>query len=777
MERENFYLLLNLSADPPEEDPRVIDDAIRNKQAEWSRRRSHPTKSLQSQRYIALIPEIRRVMGDDNLRRKEAAGACRDELTRINEKLAEIDRHLRVRMSKGFVSEDEIANLAASFGFPADQLRVRVIELETDKLAKIDRQIEMRMWKGYVTEKEVARLAEDFGALKSIIRSRIRCILLQADPVNAPKVEPLDASLTSLIQKNLSIIGKDSLYAFLELPSGSDIETLQRKAADKQAEMLRSARKDALVTAAAELAGVCLSVFGRQKSRLAYDVYRARSLLSKLDAAIDASVENGVICREYFESLIRNAADLDMDYENAAEYIRQHCRKKGWLIEPSRRKRFGPRHYLAAAIGAAMIIFAGVFFFFGKETDLQQENYQALIIRSEGVQQLEDKLDLLNEFLRRFPESRFAPDVIKMKSALLSRLEGNAFDEMMNISDALIRKGEYQTAVENMKGYLGKYPGGLFSEQVRDKMQETSKLEDEEDYRRLGSLPDFGLERLQHLRRYLADHPEGERHEEVAKRIADMHGEFLLDARQEISRYESEQDWANCIQVCDRFLEVYPQSSQAVFFKERRRSCAGKLKAEAALARLQEKVDAQKNDPEAAVQVYLDFLKIYPDFEFRDRIETQISLIHNRMQKERIERERQAIRGLLGQGDGRFVEKTAGVVADVQTGLMWSLLDSDQELERCLTYDEALEYVKNLRTGGYEDWRLPKSEELGGIYKRTPFFPSVQFRRYWTSQNYMSYADRWRVRFVQVVTSDNEIKWKPQQVEAENCCSIRAVRP
>ncbi|MDD2302165.1 MAG: DUF1566 domain-containing protein [Eubacteriales bacterium] len=776
MERENFYFILNLSVDPPVEDPQVIEDAIRNKQAEWSRYRSHPTRSLQSQRYLAMISEIRRVMGDANLRRMEAADARRHKTNRIAEKLADMDQHLRIRMSKGFISEEEIAGLARNHGIPADQLRSRVIELETDKLAQIDHQIELRMWKGYVAEKEVEQLAENYGALKSIIRSRIRCILFKADPGKLPDVESIDASLAGSIEKNLKIIGKDSLYEFLELPSGSDRETLQRQAAEKQAEMLRSARKDALVTAGAELAGLCLSVFGKKETRLAYDVYRAHNLLSKLDAVIDASVEKGSIRREYFESLIRSAADLGMDSENAAEYIQQYCRKKNWSIGAASKKRFGARRYLALAIGAAAIICAGAVFFYIGGGDPQERAYRMLTTRSEGAQSLEARLELLNDFLRRYPENRYIPDVMNLKQTILTQMEQSVFDEMMKITDALIGRREYEKASEIMKGYLGKYPNGSFSGQVQNKIVETAGLRDEEDYRQMESLPPYGLERLQLMRKYLADHPTGKYRQEVEKRIADMHGEYRIASEQELSGNESQQDWTSCIQTCDRFLEIYPQSPQAGLFKERRQSCVGKLEAQEILAQLREQADAKGDDLVAAQQVYLDYLKAYPDFEFRDRIEAQIALIQERRRQERIESERRAVRELLQQSDGRFIEKAPGVIADAQTRLMWSLLDSDQELERCLTYEEAIEYVKNLRTGGFADWRLPKAEELGRIYKQSPFFPSGQSRRYWTSQFYMRYADGWS-RFVQVVSSDNEINWKPQQVESRQCCSVRAVRP
>jgi len=57
-------------------------------------------------------------------------------------------------------------------------------------------------------------------------------------------------------------------------------------------------------------------------------------------------------------------------------------------------------------------------------------------------------------------------------------------------------------------------------------------------------------------------------------------------------------------------------------------------------------------------------------------------------------------------------------------GKMWSLV-----AEKVMTWSEALEYAKNLREGGYDDWRLPTIEELGELMaqrgKNSPFWIST----------------------------------------------------
>ena len=42
--------------------------------------------------------------------------------------------------------------------------------------------------------------------------------------------------------------------------------------------------------------------------------------------------------------------------------------------------------------------------------------------------------------------------------------------------------------------------------------------------------------------------------------------------------------------------------------------------------------------------------------------------------------------------------------------LMW-----EKETQKKVTWDEAMEYAKNLRLGGYDDWRLPTIKELSEV--------------------------------------------------------------
>jgi len=62
--------------------------------------------------------------------------------------------------------------------------------------------------------------------------------------------------------------------------------------------------------------------------------------------------------------------------------------------------------------------------------------------------------------------------------------------------------------------------------------------------------------------------------------------------------------------------------------------------------------------------------------------------------------------------DERFVSINDGTVADRQTNLMWAAVDNGSNVG----WQEAKTYCENYRGGGYTNWRMPRHDELAGLY-------------------------------------------------------------
>lgn len=67
----------------------------------------------------------------------------------------------------------------------------------------------------------------------------------------------------------------------------------------------------------------------------------------------------------------------------------------------------------------------------------------------------------------------------------------------------------------------------------------------------------------------------------------------------------------------------------------------------------------------------------------------------------------------------RLEDNGDGTITDPDSRLMWAKADSYADLGKCLNYYDAKDYVKNLKTSGHADWRIPTIQELTTIYDPT----------------------------------------------------------
>lgn len=100
------------------------------------------------------------------------------------------------------------------------------------------------------------------------------------------------------------------------------------------------------------------------------------------------------------------------------------------------------------------------------------------------------------------------------------------------------------------------------------------------------------------------------------------------------------------------------------------------------------------------------------------------------------------------------VDEKKGVVVDTATGLMWQRQTGNDN--EALTWAQAVAYCKKLDLAGYDDWRLPSSDELQSIINYLSYDPAVDPRifpdtassGYWSSSTYEANSGyAWRIDF------------------------------
>lgn len=118
--------------------------------------------------------------------------------------------------------------------------------------------------------------------------------------------------------------------------------------------------------------------------------------------------------------------------------------------------------------------------------------------------------------------------------------------------------------------------------------------------------------------------------------------------------------------------------------------------------------------------------------------------------------------------ESRFVGNGDGTISDTKTGLIWQA-----EHTKPVPWDEAMEYAKNLKFAGQEDWRLPTIEELLTLVDSTHRNPATEFPGaipygFWSSSSYA--ADTSYAAYVSFYSGS------VLHVSKTNNCHFRCVR-
>lgn len=780
MQRENFYILLNLSVDPPDTDPGKIEQAIKKKQSEWSRMRNHPSKGIQAQHNIGMISEIRNVMLNPKLREKEAEKARKILTEKKKEKYSGIDRHLDIRMSKGFITDEEIKKLAQLHHIPEEEINKRLQKKEEKKYAEIDKHIRIRMKKGYITEGEISKLSKIHKLDGEVVRRRVRGPIKKMGAVKLT-AKPLDQSIEKVIKDNLKVVGKSSLYDFLDLHSDVSLEQLQQKAKDKEAEILKIRKKDGVASATGVLVGHCISIFKKEKSRASYDATMTRASLAELNSDIDVAGMDGTIRSEYFDILVKRAIELGMDPDEASKYIRKYCKHKNWDVEkapkPPQKKKKNVKIFVYAAIFLVTFLLASGFYGFHwlKERQLETE-YENLIAQIETMDSFEDKIQAYKNYLASHNQNKYSGSLLSKINEARTKIQEKEVQEVLKTADEFIEKGNLDKAMDTYNGYMGQNPRSSFTDDIRKNVEALSKRIEANDYRKLDQIQNQGLDqKITAYHHYLQKHPEGSHRENVINIITDLSDAYYTTLKDELQECAKQKAYKKCIDMTERFIQVYPKDTRSKELKILQDKYREKLLEKMVLVELRKRSLNKKNDLQAAKQIYLNYLKLNPNSPINPAVQKELARLENEIKSEVLQAEKARRITLINDTKGHFVLKPKDVVIDTHTGLMWTLWDSKNADVECMDYDTAEQYVKTLKAGGYQDWRLPTAIELIRLYDPESPFPFHESPWYWTSESYKSYQDGW-IRQVNVIISQKQEKPGLEQKDSRECGAVRAVR-
>jgi hypothetical protein len=782
MERENFYILLELAINPPEADPAKIEAAIAMKQSEWSRLRNHPSKGLQAQQYIGMIPEIQRVMNDPALRKQEAANALKLIEKDKSGKIVEIDRHIDILMGKGFVSREEIVKLAQRHDMEESEIQDRIRLKKDDKFAKVDQQLSLRMAKGYITEEEINKLAKRHNLKPEDVKSRVYIPMLKSDKTR--EMSPprqMDKSLERSIKENLKIVDKASLYEFLEVHETTELEGLQTAALEKKKQLANLGKKDARVTAGNSLAGHCVTIFKSDESRIAYDISLAKSKLAQLDSDIDISGFNGKMRRVYYNILVQKAVDFGMEKVEAERYVTDYCKRKNWSIEQEQDKK--RRLIIVGAIAVIVLAAAAaagvIFLNFNHKQNLQQE-YAALVSQVEASKDPVNASALLKQYITQNQGKKdYAEHVENARTRqekFVLKIAEKHYAEMKTSVDAFFGNADVESARSRIDDYLKTNPPAIYAEKARKELSEIDILIEKNAFDTLsGIFIDGGTDaKIKAITSYIEEYPAGKNTVTVKGMLSDMSREYYIYVQNALEKAEASQNWQECADLASSYIDLF-DNSHADTLKIERERYRQNIRQDRIFYALRQKARAFGEDYQQATEVYTDFLAAYRDTPLKERINDEIDRLKTLSVKAEKQRALEQMTGMVSRSGGRFVVQPGEVVSDRETGLIWTLLDSDNSVQGCMTFEEAASYVKSLTLGDYSDWRLPTAAEIGAIYRKKPAFPIPRKNWYWTADSYSGYSEGW-YRIVDTIEVFPDREPLESRRDSRECGIVKAVR-
>ena len=822
MDRVNFYQLLELQINPPENNPQTIEDAIKKKQAEWSRLRNHPTKGIQARHYISLLAEIRNVMTDSELRQKEAQAAVEDLKKRLESIFKAVDHHIDLMGSKGTISPDEIEKIAAHHEIKPNLVQKRIArwqkrrgapaviqiqhhlingklgDQDLEKIAQqnaididlakrirrqlmdqrqteLDEFVNIQVRKGYMTQGEISRLAEVFPFDEGEILRRIRCPIKKSAKKKETDAYQLDSTVEQVISENLKIVGHDSLYSFLGLFPGTSLDALQAKAVAKENEIRKIAQKDAILTASGVLAGQCITLFKSDESRYAYDLSRARLLLKKLNTDIDLAVTDKRLPRAQYDYLVRQAVRFGTRPDEAQKHIRDYCQSKGWSIVLPKKKRNLKKPLLVAATILLVVGLGGaVYWYFNYSQARIEAEY--LNMRSIAGRQttLEDQLAHIQNYIQQQDNQAYIEKAQNDIAALQKRIEFRDLQQLQKVNADHIAAQDYEKAAALINAFLANHPRSAHNKGLMQELNQFPALIDKRDYDRIVALdPHRYADRAVAMESYLRQHPKGAHVQDVHQSARQMAKPYYRQLIDQLKGCEKAKDWDRCFALSSPYIALYKDSKYAVRLRKKKDDYLRNIQAEEILASLHRQAGGPQADPAKLEETFRAYLQEHPYSPAREVIEAERKKIRVALNRRDIQAELQRLRRVLPKTKGRFTEKTPTTMLDTSTGLTWTMIDSHLATRECLTYSDALGYVDQLKTGGFSDWRLPTAKELQAFYRGANPVSSQSAEWYWTADKIKRYSGGW-ITIVDVVAPAKEARIIKRNGNA--CGWVRAVR-
>lgn len=290
MDRENYYILLELPFDPPEENEGTIRKAIEGKQSQWSRDQLKSFLKARASKNLEMIPDMQKVMTDPQLRRQEAK-----EARRIRDaKLPELTEKLKIYRSKGEKLDPrdlkKVASVYSPYGFSAKKIQ------------------------------EIFQTIPDpAGSVISV-----------SDVITKQQADNISNYLRQLGTPHIT------LYEFLGTSSSASAAEMVQKGGALQKKVRESGAQKGIDAAKGSLAGLIVELFRDEAGKKRYDNYIEITKYGDLNDLIDEMARGN---RNTIDQNLKNAlidsclkSHREVSLSEASAYIDSYCAFRNYKV-------------------------------------------------------------------------------------------------------------------------------------------------------------------------------------------------------------------------------------------------------------------------------------------------------------------------------------------------------------------------------------------------------------------------------------------------------------
>lgn len=403
---------------------------------------------------------------------------------------------------------------------------------------------------------------------------------------------------------------------------------------------------------------------------------------------------------------------------------------------------------------------------------------------------------LFEQFLEKYPNSRLMPQINQAINEIKNLIDQYYYEELK-----FAARLDFSERLKIYRNYLSRFPEGRYRNDVDMLINEMGRkfleyLASQESQCEQNRRWDACIENYNSFSNTYQSHPLAQKAIIAKNRLIAKRDYQKL----QMARSDAGKDYSKVLSLYQDYVSTYPLNPYQAEIDNDIQALNEKIKLQNKWIAIRNYAMDSRKDLFERIQRLDKYLRANRSSPYKSDAESLMAVLEDerhrtlrtnklksqkqrqqaeaQRQKEKMARRQARVNQLSAQlnaqlsNSQRYQPNGDGTVLDRTTGLIWTLLDSKQELGDCLTYEAAQKYIANLKYGGSNGWRLPTAGELASILKQSPYFPSSGAQWYWSSEAYVkgfhSVAD--------VITAENESVFKREHRSQKECGTVRAVR-